>query len=393
VSNRASLVEVLQRCVRGDDVAAIAAARSEHLDGLAELAIEHGVAGIVYQHLGQLSALDLEVRRLLGAAVLQNRINHEHIASDVRYLAGVFEPLSAPWLIVKGPAVAATLYSPPDLRAAGDIDVLVAPEQFARAVSLLELAGHEIDDTNWPLVRRLTAGQLHVSLPNGTPLDLHWHLLFTADERLRYPLATRDLIERRRTATIAGTELLTLDPVDTLVHLCFHAANEGADRLGWLSDIARAAAVPRLDWDAVIARTTAWRMQLPVATVLQRTAQQLGAPIPREVPAQLAPFPWRAMMTSVDRVFPVGRVPRRLGNPASLLTKSSAVAGTPVRSAAAAVSGLARRALSAAQTRDATRIDRANRGDTEASLAYKAEFNAADRDAYFAAVRAAGGTD
>ncbi|HEV7524958.1 MAG TPA: nucleotidyltransferase family protein [Acidimicrobiia bacterium] len=388
VRSRTARAEVMRRCVAGTDAGALAAdARPGALDTLPELAAEHGVIGAVFQQLGPRPELDPAVRRRLASAVLQNRLDHARIASDLNYLAGIFESLPTPWLIVKGPAVAATLYCPPELRAAGDIDVLIVPEHFAGAIELLERAGHPIDDANWPLVRRLTAGQLHIVLPGGTPLDLHWHLLFAAEERRRYRLTTEELVERARPATIAGAELLTLDPVDTLVHLCFHAANEGADRLGWLSDVARAAAVPGLDWDEVVARATAWRMQLPVATVLQRSAQELGAPVPLDVRKRLAPFGWRALMRVADRTFPVARTPRRMGNPASLLAKSSAVAVTPARAVGSAASGLARRSLHAARTGDAARIERWDE-QRDTSLAYRAEFDERDRTAYFAAVAA-----
>ncbi len=387
--NRANLVEILRACVNGDDARVAACARTgAPLDGLADLAREHRVVGSVYRYLEQLRALSGDERRQLTVSFLQNRVAHQRIASDVQYLAQLLAPLSVPWLIVKGPAAAATLYSPPELRAAGDIDALIDPEHFAAAVELLERAGHPVDDANWPLVREMTAGQLHMTLPSGTLLDLHWHLLYEAVERRRYPVTTAELIDRRRLVTIADTELFTLDPSDTLIHLCFHAANEGADCLGWLTDITRAAAVPALDWEAVVTRTIAWRMPLPVGTVLQRARQQLGAQVPVEVTNRLLSLPWRTMMTAVDRAFPVAATRREVGSPASLLAKSSTIAGTPVKAFGAAASGIARRILRLAQTGDTVRVDPSVQHDTPASLQFRAEFDAGDREAYFAAIGA-----
>ena len=154
--------------------------------------------------------------------------------------------------------------------------MLIAPDAFEATVDALEHAGHPVDDANWPLVRRMTAGQLHFVLPLGTVLDLHWHLLYESGERRRFPMKTTELLERRRAVTIADTEVATLDRVDTLIHLCFHAANEGADRLCWISDITRAAGkIEPSEWSDLVRRTTAWEMQLPVGTVLQRAARQL----------------------------------------------------------------------------------------------------------------------
>jgi hypothetical protein len=387
VRQRALRVAILRACINGDEDAVATLARRGPLDGLTEVAAEQGVAGSLHKYLGILEGLPADERRLLGAMALRNRVDHQTIAADLEYLSGIFRSLPTPWLIVKGPAAAATLYSPPEQRAAGDIDALVAPEHFARAVELLERAGHQIDDANWPLVREMTAGQLHMVLPRGTVLDLHWHLLYEAVERRRHPLTTGELIERRRGFRVGDTELFTLDPVDTLIHLCFHSANEGADRLSWLSDVARAAAaVTGKDWDEVVARTMSWRMQLPVGTVLQRAMHQLGAPVPPDVVSRLLPFSWRTMMSGVDRAFPVAATSRRLGNPASLLARSAAQASTPVRAGVVAISGAGRRALHLAQTGDAGRVDLTNREDSPASLLYPAEFRPDDREAYFAAV-------
>ncbi len=384
---RSVQVEILRACVNDDAAGAGAAAHRAPLDGLADLSIEHGVVGSVYRYLDALDGLSPDDRHELGARALQNRVRHAQIGRDLRYLAEVLAPLGAPWLVVKGPAVAATLYDPPEQRSAGDIDALVAPEHFAEAVELLERAGHPVHDANWPLVRQMTAGQLHMLLPEGTVLDLHWHLLYEHAERRRYPLTTGELLERRRPVRVAGTDIFTLDPVDTTVHLCFHAANEGADRLNWLSDITRSArALHGPEWDEVVTRTRAWQMQLPVGTVLQRAAYQLGAPIPVEVTSRLLPAGWRKMMAGIDRMFPVARTPRRVGNPASLFARSSAVAGTPGRATAAAASGIARRALHLARTGTAGRVDLSNREDSPASLLYPAEYRDADRAAYFAAV-------
>jgi hypothetical protein len=389
VHHRAALGKVLRACVNQNDAEAVALARRTALDGLADLAFEHGVAGSVYRVVGQLTDLDLPERTHLAAAALQNRIDHDHINRDVRHLVQIFEPLGSPWLIVKGPAVASTLYDPPELRNAGDIDVLVAPDQFARAVALLENAGHPVDDANWPLVRRLTAGQLHMMLPNDTALDLHWHLLFNSDERLQFPVTTTELVRRRRSVSIAGADLFTLDSADTLIHLSFHAAKEGGDRLGWLSDITRAAAVSDLDWDHVVSRSLDWRMELPVGTMLQRAVRELDAPVPADVLERLMPRAWRSWMTLVDRAFPVATMTRRLGNPSSLLAKSATVAPTPFGATGAALTGGVRRFLQLAQTGKAARLDPAGRSETPGGLRYQAEFSAADREAYFAAVGAA----
>jgi len=381
VRARTRFARILTECASGDDRTLRTVVAGADLDGLAELAFEHRVAPLVFARLRNLDDVDPKAVQRLATFNLANRAGTARVLADLAYLADLLAPLEVPWVVVKGPAAAVTLYDPPDTRAAGDLDVLLSPADFEEVVTQLGRAGHPIEDANWELIRRQLAGQVHLRLPSGTHLDLHWSLLFNGSDRLTFPISTDELLERRRTVQYGAVRFATLDPADTLVHLCFHAADGGGDRLAWLADIHRAATRGSPDWDAVKTRTRSWRMQLPVGTLLLRARDQLGTPVPDDVLDHLLPRAWRTGMRTLDHIFPAARSTRRSGNPASLLARSAAVTGSPRAALGAAARGLTRRGRQLLAERTAERAERVRPNDLHVEAG-----DANDRSSYFAAV-------
>ena len=260
-----------------------------------------------------------EVRVSEEATVSLARTHATRTAAHLRVLAdldGVRNALSArdvPFLVVKGPVLSEHLYPSADLRTYEDLDLLIPPSSFERAVEALRGAGSSLLDRNWALTRADTRGQLHLQLPMGTLADVHWHLLNRENVREGFAIRTDELFERAREVEVAGRSLPTLDPVDTLLHVALHAALSGGDRLIWLKDIERVLLVDQPPWDAVVQRARAWKAGRSVAIVLARSRRSLGAPVPEEVlDALFASRAWRRISDGIDRRFPpersVGRV-------------------------------------------------------------------------------------
>jgi hypothetical protein len=317
---------------------------------LLRVARDHGVLPLLQRRLAD-GALAPELAEDLARRHLANRREHDVLAADLRVLAGVLDGTGAPWALVKGPVLAHGAYGDAALRQVGDLDVLVDPARFAALVGTLEAAGMPVDDRNWSFLLATGAGQLHLVLPGGSDVDLHWSLLFTRGERARYPIPTAELLARRRTVELAGLAVPTLDPADTVVHLALHAAKEGADRLGWLVDLERAIAAWPVDWDALVARAAAWGVGLPVATVLQRAALEVGAGVPAPVLRRLAPRAWLLAAGGLDRAFPVAATTRRVGTMASLVARGAYEGGTVGGATAAVARGLGRRVAAVVRER------------------------------------------
>ena len=230
---------------------------------------------------------------------------HLRVLADLDRVRSSLDARSVPFLIVKGPVLSEHLYPSPDLRTYEDLDLLIPPGSFERAVDALREGGSLLLDRNWALTRADTRGQLHFHLPMGTLADVHWHLLNRESVRESFAITTDDLFERSREVDVGGRSIPTLDPVDTLLHIALHAALSGSDRLIWLKDVEQALVVDQPPWDAVIKRARAWKAGRSVAITLNRARRSLGAPIPDEVLDDLfASRLWRGLSDRIDRRSP-----------------------------------------------------------------------------------------
>lgn len=234
-------------------------------------------------------------------------VRHQMVAAlDLWTLAEALDKVSVPWLLVKGPVVAELLYTTPELRTFVDLDVVVPADRFAEAVAVLERAGAAILDTDWTVLVEEMRGQLHLVMPRGTMVDLHWNLLNRATVRGSFSVsATEALLTGSRQVTVAGRQVMTLDAATSLVHLCVHAALSGGHRLIWLKDIDRAVVVDRPDWASVVRTARSWRARLAVGAMLARSQAVLGTPVPPAVLNELVPWPWRPALRVLDRAAPV----------------------------------------------------------------------------------------
>jgi hypothetical protein len=242
---------------------------------------------------------DLE-RRGIGQAAHRLRI-----LEDLRTLGATLDAADVPWLVVKGPVVAQLLYDPPELRSYQDLDVVLPRDAFPRALAAMEQAGAELLDRNWSLISREGRGQLHLVLRLGTVADVHWHLLNRQQVRRSFAVSMPGAFARARWVDLGGIPVRTLDPADTLVHLALHAALGGADRLAWFADVTRSVAVDAPPWAEVIRRASDWRAGPPVAAVLARARDVVGADVPEAAIHALDPSPLRRRLgTELDARWP-----------------------------------------------------------------------------------------
>lgn len=248
-------------------------------------------------------------------ATAQLERTHAHWAAvhlmaleDLRTLGEVLGNAGVSFLVVKGPVIAEHLYPAADLRTYDDLDIVIAPSSFGDAIGALEGAGLDLVDRNWQLIREEARAQLHLQLPLGTLADVHWSLLNRGAVRDAFDVPTEGLFANARELSIAGMPVMTIDPVDTLLHLCVHATLSGGDRLIWSKDVERAIAVDAPPWDEVRRRARSWRAGPSVAIALDRARRQLGAPVPDAVLRELyGSGVRRSITTAVDRWRPPER--------------------------------------------------------------------------------------
>jgi hypothetical protein len=253
-------------------------------DALVEFAIAQRVTVPASEALGEVLAEGPRAK-LLSRAHVDMFSNLSHLALLVR-LSVCLRDAQIPWVVVKGPVLSELAYGGAP-RYYSDLDVVVPAEHFRLALSVLASRGASTMDRNWDLVTNDLRGQLHLAF--GPELvDLHWHLVNLASQRQRFAIPMAELFSRRRQVRLGTVTTWTLDPTDAVLHVALHAALAGGHQLGWLVDVERSVSNLGPDWDALVARSHAWRTGLPVAVALNRARAVLGAPVPQEVIAALS---------------------------------------------------------------------------------------------------------
>lgn len=185
-----------------------------------------------------------------------------------------------PIILLKGAALATTVYPETGLRLVGDVDVLVPAADRTRACALLARDG-------WtpmrPIGEHLLAARHALDLrkpPHGL-LDLHWHLL----HETCWAGADEGLWRRCRPACIAGVTAAVLDPADQLMHACVHGLRwTPVHAAHWIGDAAWILrAHPDLDWSILLDEARRRRLGRQVWAALTCVRSMAAAPVPDDV--------------------------------------------------------------------------------------------------------------
>ncbi len=230
-------LDLIASILRGDRVSAHALAAVPP-DAICHDAQVHAVLPLLADRLAnrldvpfRLSArLEQESVRLAAADLVRE--------AELRRLLAAFDRAGLRPLLIKGAALAHTLYRRPDLRQRVDTDLLIPPAARAEANRVLLEASYEavahVSGT-WvnhqaPYVKRQDGATIHI-------VDLHWRIanpqpfatVLSYDEMLRTAVALPHL----------GAAAVAPSPAHALLLACVHrvAHHRDADLLVWLYDV------------------------------------------------------------------------------------------------------------------------------------------------------------
>lgn len=202
----------------------------------------------------------------------------------IRTVADSFARSGIPWVLVKGWTVVERFYDGhPELRPAGDLDVLVAPSQLGEALHALEECGARPRVRNWRMLGDLGWGQVPVQMASGTALDLHWDLVNRPDLRRLLRVDSAGVLDRAQPLELGGASVFAPEPVDEGAHLLLHHALSGGHRLIWMLDALKVS--DSLASDVLLDRIHEWRAGLAIAGFIRRIERVSES-------ARLPSLPW-----------------------------------------------------------------------------------------------------
>lgn len=220
---------------------------------------------------------DENLRTNLRAAYLYEELRSTTFRDICRKLVLTLHGADVPVVILRGAALAGTVYKQWAFRHCHDVDFWVDGKDQSEAVEALTKEGFRPGATQ----RQHRPGDRKLTHASGLQVALHDRLFLLP----YYDPPAQEIRTRVQAQEIAGVAVRCLAPVDALLHVLGHAACSGSrDNLQWVCDAWHILNHhPEFDWDLFESMARKSRVVLPVAIMLDYLVGGLEAPVPSYV--------------------------------------------------------------------------------------------------------------
>jgi hypothetical protein len=253
-------------------------------EALAEAAEYHGLAPILYCGLDRTcpELAPVRIAERLRNCYRDSAKRHLVLTAKLFALLDVFESGGIAAMVLKGPALAESLYPDPALRPYSDLDLMVRKKDVPAALQVLTREGYKLDAclSRLPLHTLLSLKfELLLLHEHTAAVDIQWDT-GSADDPFRFDaeILWRRLIPQR----IAARGIPSLSPECQMLFLCVHGTKHLWSRLHWLGDVARLARA-QPDWGAISDLATEAGCCTPLLLGLLLAQELLETPVPEAI--------------------------------------------------------------------------------------------------------------
>lgn len=242
----------------------LAALQGKRLTGLAVAAVEAGQLRISSEQLTQL--LERHRAAMIGTISIERTMIRVVEALEARSIEVV---------VLKGTALAHTIYPDPSWRPFGDVDLLVRTRDWRRACAVLAELGFRryLPEPREGFDERFGKAATHVS-EEGIEVDLHRTLVLGPFGLWMDP---EQLFQSTMPFSLAGRSFRRLENTSLLLHASMHAS------LGFrpplpipVRDVAEVALRTPVDWAGLDRLASAWRLRAVLQHAFGVTSSMLG---------------------------------------------------------------------------------------------------------------------
>ena len=258
---------------------------------LASVSYAQGIAPLVYHSLVESDAIDLvpvAVAQKLRSSYYANAARNSLLYAELKELLLALRREKIDVVILKGAALAETVYPGRALRPMSDIDLLVSRERLANVESKLLTMGYGVDASTREHHRQQ---HYHLAFTKAAApsIELHWHIQRPSGP---FRIDIENLWARSRKTRIAGVDALVFSSEDLVLHLCQHFWKHNLiGGIRPLCDIAETGKYygDRIDWTKVANVSSKWGMNAGSYLVLSLARKLLDAPIPGDFLTDIKP--------------------------------------------------------------------------------------------------------
>ena len=248
----------------------------------------HGIVPLLYFKVAQFPTelrpsekIVVQMRKVF----LLSHARYARMACQFQEILGAFNEEGIDVLVIRGPALASTVYPDPGTRPWADIDLLVKPDQYLKARRVLNQLGYLSQIRRFEMLNELFNAEPFFNPKYGTKrfeIDLHWSMFHYHGIKRNNEVG--EFFSRAKTVITPELTFKTLDPVDALIcytfHLILHHAKDV--RLIWINDIASIARnlTEPGQWENLQKRASTFKLRLAMEKSLKFAQIWNGLEIP-----------------------------------------------------------------------------------------------------------------
>jgi len=273
-------------------------------DYLLQMSKTHRLAPLLYYHLHQTDhehQIPQCIIDQLHNTYYSNLARNIPLSYELDKILNVFKKKGIPIVVLRGLALAQTIYKNIALRVTADIDLLVQKKDLSRvAKTLLEL---EFTSSQSGFITKEYSAELCFAKQGASGgkglgsavIDVHQEI--TSSIRLKKIIKTdtERVIRRARPVRIKDVNMLVMTPEDLLLHLTLRHCFQRLIRLCDIADVIKAKK-DKLNWQSLLQKAKENRLSIITYYTLYYARQLLEAPVPEHVLKELAPNWWRKGM-------------------------------------------------------------------------------------------------
>ncbi|MFC2095732.1 nucleotidyltransferase family protein [Candidatus Bipolaricaulota bacterium] len=252
-------------------------------------------------------------RRLYQVTNLKN----EQLFRSLSSLLESFEAAGIETMIMKGASLALLHYQDLGMRSMGDVDLLIHPDDVAKAVELLtdlkwRRTGHA--PQNLTKTYLSTRRAMNFSSSSITKLDLHWHAM----DETQHPGGDDPFWKESIRTAVYGVKTRAMCPTDHLFHICSHETRRTPVPLPrWIADAVTVLKTSGngFNWDRFATHAQHLRLSMAVREALEQVAESIDWAVPTRVLSQLQQLP---ISTEEKRRYEARCLPKKDGLVATL---------------------------------------------------------------------------
>lgn len=280
------------------------------VDRLVDEADAHGISTLVWQSLAGATGAGAELRQRLDPRARAAATRDLIVQREMQHLLSCLDHAAVPALVIKGSALAYTVYEQPWLRPRTDTDVLIRHADVERASRSFAESGYRQSDalTSGALVSHQVAFERTDQHDVHHVLDLHWKLV--NPQMLADALPFDELWASSRPAPALGPSARVPSHAASIAIGSVHrlAHHQGHDRLIWLFDlVALARRCSDDDWASLVTLARSAQVSGLCLDGLVQAGRRLGAHLPQRVQDALA----EAAPREPSRIYLEGPVRKR----------------------------------------------------------------------------------